>query len=125
MNWFIAKMVYRIVCGHGDHTPQFDEQLRLIYAEDKLHAFHKARLLGDGDCIKDDSDVPINVQWKFMDVVELHSLHNSTDGAEIDSVIKEEADAEMYIRTIKKRATQLLQDSLHQFTGINSIAIGT
>ena len=35
MNWFLAKIVYRIVCGKGEHTPQFDEQLRLIGAEDE------------------------------------------------------------------------------------------
>ena len=49
MKWFLAKLVFRIHCGNGNHTPQFDEQLRLIYAEDELHAFHKARLLGEGD----------------------------------------------------------------------------
>ena len=49
MKWFLAKLVFLIHCGNGNHTPQFDEQLRLIYAEDELHAFHKARLLGEGD----------------------------------------------------------------------------
>jgi len=27
MNWYLAKLVFRIICGDGDHTPQFDEQL--------------------------------------------------------------------------------------------------
>ena len=30
MKWYLAKIVYRIICGEGNHTPQFDEQLRLI-----------------------------------------------------------------------------------------------
>src|ERR1051326_2143892 len=47
MNWYLAKIVYRIVCGDGNHTPQFDEQLRLIQASDELHAFQKARRLGE------------------------------------------------------------------------------
>ena len=46
MKWYLAKLVYRIICGEGAHTPQFDEQLRLIYAEDDLHAFQKARTTG-------------------------------------------------------------------------------
>jgi len=41
MNWYLAKMVFRIVCGDGNHTAQFDEQLRLISAGSKEEAFHK------------------------------------------------------------------------------------
>ena len=26
MHWFLAKIVYRIICGSGEHTAQFDEQ---------------------------------------------------------------------------------------------------
>ena len=33
MNWYLAKIVYRIICGQGNHTAQFDEQLRLIQAK--------------------------------------------------------------------------------------------
>jgi hypothetical protein len=28
MRWFVAKIVYQIICGNGNHMPQFDEQLR-------------------------------------------------------------------------------------------------
>ncbi|MEP7145243.1 MAG: DUF4288 domain-containing protein [Ferruginibacter sp.] len=125
MNWFLAKLVFRIFCGNGNHIPQFEEQLRLIYADDQLHAFHKARLLGEGDCISYEREPAVGVKWKFIDVTELHSLIHFTDGAEIYSILKEEADADMYIRRVKRTATQLLQQSLHQFTGINSILIGT
>jgi hypothetical protein len=123
MNWFLAKLVFRIVCGSGTHTAQFEEQVRLIYADDELHAFHKARLLGEGDCLKEGSLA--GVQWKFIDVCELHLLGQSTDGAEIFSTIKEEANAEAYIRSIQKMASQLFQRSLHQFTCLNSISIGS
>ena len=125
MHWFLAKLVFQIVCGNGRHTPQFDEQLRLIYAEDELHAFHKARLLGEGDCLKDESGHAIAVKWKFIDVIELHHLTEYTDGVEIYSNIREEADPNLYIRSIQKKARQLLQLGIHQFTGSNNIEIGT
>ena len=124
MTWYLAKLVYQITCGVGNHTPQFDEQLRLIYAEDYLHAFHKARLIGDmefGTCC---SNLSIAVQWKFIDVSELLPLANLIDGAEIYAAVREEEDAEMYIRTTQKRAVQLLQQGLHLFTGINYQPIG-
>ncbi|MEO5893999.1 MAG: DUF4288 domain-containing protein [Ferruginibacter sp.] len=125
MNWFLAKLVFRVFCGTGNHIPQFDEQLRLIYAEDELHAFHKARLLGEGDTKNIGAESMPGVQWKFIDVTELHALTQFVDGAEIYAVIKEEKDADLYIRTIKKTATQLLQNCLHHFTQINNILIGT
>lgn len=125
MNWFLAKMVFRIVCGNGNLAPQFDEQLRLIYAEDELHAFHKARLLGESDCVKEEMESLVNVQWKFIDVTELQLLTCKTDGAEIYSVIREEPDANLYIRSIQQTATQLLQRCLQQFTTTNSNTIGT
>ena len=46
MNWYLAKIVYRIICGNGDHAAQFDEQLRLICATNKEDAFHKAQRTG-------------------------------------------------------------------------------
>lgn len=42
MNWYLAKMVFRILCGDGNHRAQFDEQLRLISAVSREEAFHKA-----------------------------------------------------------------------------------
>ncbi len=125
MKWYLSKLVFQIVCNKGYHTPQFDEQLRLIYAEDELHAFYKARLIGEGDCLKDEKGNGVPVKWKFIDVIELHLLTTETDGAEIYSIKKEEADANLYIRSIQKSARQLLQQGLHQFTDSNNILIGT
>jgi hypothetical protein len=124
MNWFLAKLVYRIFCGNGPHMPQFEEQLRLICADDELHAFHKARLFGEGDCLKNKGESAVDVKWKFIDVTELHSLTGFTDGAEICSAIREETDADLYIRRTKRNATRILQQSLHQFTDINTIFVG-
>ena len=87
MNWYLAKMVYRIVCGEGNHTPQFDEQLRLIHAEDELHAFQKARILGDREQDNFLNAAQNPVHWNFIDIVELHKLDTMIDGAEMYSRI--------------------------------------
>ncbi|MBS1741694.1 MAG: DUF4288 domain-containing protein [Bacteroidetes bacterium] len=116
MKWYLAKLVFRIICANGDHKPQFDEQLRLVQAEDDLHAFHKARLIGETE--NAGNPVPL-VQWKFIDVSELHLLSEFADGAEIYSSIQEEEEPDRYMIHIQKRATQLLQNGLHQFTGLN------
>ena len=46
MKWYLAKIVFQIICGEGMHTPQFDEQLRLIEAANEDLAFEKASTLG-------------------------------------------------------------------------------
>ncbi len=115
MNWYLAKIVYRIICGKGEHTAQFDEQLRLIEAEDALHAFNKAQLLGDRG-----QDTFLNqqhalVQWKFINVSELYQLDTLVDGAELYSKIKEEDDADSFIRITNLKAAHLLSVKAEQF----------
>lgn len=41
MNWYIAKIVFKISSENTEHRPQFDEQLRLIAAESEEAAFLK------------------------------------------------------------------------------------
>lgn len=106
MKWYLAKIVYRIIC-EGNHTPQFDEQLRLVHAEDDLHAFQKARLIGDEEEDNFLNDHQKRVHWKFIDVSELHPLNDLTDGAEIYSRICEEEDVGSYIKMINNRAKHL------------------
>ena len=119
MKWYLAKLVYRIICGDGDHTPQFDEQLRLIAADDDMHAFQKARVLGhrEQDNFLNSSEKPVH--WKFIDVAEIHELSELNDGVEIYSRISEEDDAALYIQLVKLRATHLLENSMYQTMHLN------
>jgi hypothetical protein len=119
MKWYLAKIVYRIICGDGEHTPQFDEQLRLIQAEDDMHAFQKARLIGDGeeDHFLNHHDKPVS--WKFIDVSELHPLNDLIDGAEIYSRICEEENAGEYIRQVNNRSKFLHEHCLQKILHMN------
>ena len=97
MNWYLAKVVFQIICGDGNHTAQFDEQLRLVGANNEYEAFTKAQQIGILE-----QDTFLNeqknlVQWKFIDVSELHKLSNLMDGAEMYSRVTEVDNAEIYI----------------------------
>ena len=50
MSWYLTKIVYRIICGQGNHTAQFDEQLRLIEAGSSQEAFEKATEAAKSGC---------------------------------------------------------------------------
>ncbi len=124
MNWFLVKLVYRFICGGGLHTPEFNEQLRLVAADDILHAFHKARLIGERETAGIISN-GLQLTWKFIDVSEILPIEKTTDGAEVWSGMNEEADADMYIRNTQQKSKALLQEAIYQFNNLNVSAIGT
>jgi hypothetical protein len=114
MNWYLAKMVFRIVCGEGEHTPQFDEQLRLVSGITKEEAFQKALDMGQKE-----EDTFYNrkeqlVQWKFINVSELYRLSELIDGAELYSRIEEQENAEGYIYTVNQKAENIFFTQTHQ-----------
>ena len=113
MNWYLTKLVFRIICGDGDHTPQFDEQLRLISAPSKEDAFAKAKQLGEKE-----QDTFYNrkhqlVQWQFINVSELYKLSELIDGAELYSRIEERDNAEAYIHIVNQKADNILATQTH------------
>ena len=111
MNWYLAKIVYQIVCGDGNHRPQFDEQLRLIVASNEHEAFHKAQRIGVTEQEKFLNNRQCLVEWKFIDVCELYQLSELIDGAELYSRIQEADDAGAYIDIIHRKADYIEGDN--------------
>ena len=114
MNWYLSKIIFRIICGEGQHTPQFDEQLRLIAARDENEAFEKALAIGrkeQDDFYNHDKQL---VQWKFINVSELYRLSGLLDGAEMYSRIQETDDPEAYIDLANRRADHIRINSTHK-----------
>ncbi|MEO6406245.1 MAG: DUF4288 domain-containing protein [Ferruginibacter sp.] len=107
MNWYIAKIVYRIICGDGDHTAQFDEQLRLISAFNKAEAFDRSIALGKMEEDNFYNHDKLLVRWEFVNVLELYELNDLVDGAEIYSRIKEVNDGEGYSTFVHKKSAAI------------------
>lgn len=111
MKWYLAKVVYRIICGDGNHTAQFDEQWRLIEAVDESAAFEKATSIGQSEAETFYNQRQQVVAWQFVNVPELHCLQPLLHGAEVHSRITEVDDAEGYINFIHHKAQSLQQKS--------------
>jgi len=114
MNWYLSKIVFQIICGEGSHSPQFDEQLRLVSGHSKEEAFLKAQELG-----KKEEDTFFNakeqlVQWHFVNVCELYEISELIDGAELYSRIEERDSAEAYIQTVNQKAENIYFTQTHQ-----------
>ncbi len=115
MEWYLAKLVYRFQPIIERGTVHFEEQIRLLEAEDELHAFHKAQQIGSQEeChLKDDNDCSIH--WHFIDVIQLLKLHQHMDGAEILSQPYTTNDPEGYQKKIRLKAAYLLSDCTDLF----------
>jgi hypothetical protein len=104
MQWYVAKLIFRIVCGDGEHLPQFDEQLRLFMAHTLQEALHKARSTGEAEATCFVNQQQQLVHWRFIDVSDLHVLHEVIDGTELYSRIEERSNAQDYEAWIKQKA---------------------
>ncbi|WP_207511970.1 DUF4288 domain-containing protein [Longitalea luteola] len=115
MNWFLAKIVYRIVCGEGDHTAQFDEQLRLVQAADENEAFDKAKAIGEQEQEMFLNQQQKLVSWQFVNVCELYKISALIDGAELYSRIQETDDAGVYMDLVHKKAAHIKASNTHKY----------
>lgn len=109
--WYVAKIVFKI-CNEG--RPQFDEHLRLIEASGFEEAFLKSRMLGLREEVYFVNDSEKPVRWEFVNVPELYPLSSLADGIELHSAIREEDEAEAYVRMIHQKAVsmQLMQSPI-------------
>lgn len=114
MKWYMAKMVFRIICGDGEHTPQFDEQLRLVSGNSKEEAFQKAKEMGNKEEETFYNRKEQLVQWQFINISELYLLNELIDGAELYSRIEEKESADAYIYTINQKASTLFYNHSSQ-----------
>ena len=88
MNWYIAKIIFGISAERRDLN-QFDEQFRLIQADNQEEAFLKARMIGlsEEDSFLNDNNKM--VKWEFINVEELLPIRQLEDGVEVYSRIYE------------------------------------
>ncbi len=107
MNWYIAKVIFKISNARNKDTSQFDEHLRLIEADSFEEAFFKARILGikEEDHLMDD-DLQ-SVSWEFVNVSEIIPLRELKDGLELYSQIHETAEVRAYINLVHMKAASL------------------
>lgn len=110
MEWYLAKIIFRIVCSDGNHAPQFDEQLRLIAAANHREALHKATSLGECAQHRFPNERQQWVHWQFINVAELARLGKLEDGTELHYRIAEPDNADRYIALIHEKAARISGD---------------
>lgn len=107
MNWYIVKLVFRVVSGQGAHTPQFDEQLRLISSNNSENAYKKAYLIGVDNQETLMNDKNTTVKWEFIGVADISPIEEFKDGMEMYSTTHETQEPHSYIRYIENKGHYL------------------
>ncbi|WDF56478.1 DUF4288 domain-containing protein [Mucilaginibacter sp. KACC 22063] len=107
MNWYVAKIIFRILCNDGNCQAQFDEQLRLISAQTKSEAFEKAIAFGRQNEDRFLNDDRQKVKWSFVNVADINEISGLKDGVELYSNIHEATDADLYVGWANHKAALL------------------
>jgi hypothetical protein len=104
MNWYIAKIVYQIVSGRVAHKPQFDEQFRLIKADELDWAWEKAQVIGRLEENAFFNQKKEFVEWKYIAVEDVMKIDALEDGAQLYARTEEPCDMHEYISITQTRA---------------------
>lgn len=106
MNWYLARLVFLVKSSFMDANQHFDEQLRLLQADEPIHAFEKARHLGK----QEENDQVWKGRLEFVGVPDLVRLDPPGDGMNLYSFTRETTDPEEYLTFIRRKEA---------FTGMN------
>lgn len=101
-SWFLVKIVFQIICGNGEHKPQFDEQLRLILASNINTAIEKSKKLAAEEVQSSEL-----VQWKLVAVTDVYPFSTYIDGAALFSKVTEEEHGAAYIHTLQLKEKEI------------------
>lgn len=104
MKPFLATLVFQISVDQHNGPAQFDEQVRLILAEDLLSAWDKAREKGNKDEDHFLNHLGHQVAWTFISVTDVFPLHSVTDGGQVYSITHEADNAGIFIDQIRERS---------------------
>lgn len=102
MNWYIAKIIYRIA-SEADTAAQYDEQLRLLQAEDLQAANVKAHDIGRQEEQAFFNQHQQLVQWQLLEIADIRPVSAIADGAEIYSHIEEPENEEAYLQIVHRK----------------------
>lgn len=105
MNWYLVKMVFQIV--NGNNRAQFDEQLRLVKADEITWASEKASVLGwlEQTTFKSNQG---EVEWRFIGVAEIQQVGGWEDGMQLWSTTSEMDNESEYINLVKTNSAKAL-----------------
>lgn len=110
MQRFLYKFVYQIVIEGNSGTTQFDEQFRIIFAENASMALAKSQLVSEKEEARFWNADNQEVCWNLVSVLLIASLDQLEDGEMVFSQNQEFEQPSGYVQFIKEQSeAQLFQ----------------
>lgn len=106
MNWYLVKLVFQIL--NGNTSAQFDEQLRLVWADEADWAVEKASVLGVLEQTTFKNIHGVEVELKFIDVADIQKVSKLSDGVQLFSATVEPRCPNEYKMALVLNATKAL-----------------
>jgi hypothetical protein len=112
LDWYLAKLVYKIDRPAQNRPAEFDVQLRLIRADEKDWAIEKATTIGrlEETVVTDTHNR--TVEWKFIGVTEIIEIGELEDTSLIYSQSEEPTNETEYKVSLKSKMALLNQHIL-------------
>lgn len=107
LHWFLVKIIFEIKIEGRNSAPQFEEQFRLIKADELEWAIEKATILSKMEESAFLNDRNQKVEWEFVKIVELLPLEGIDDGMQLYAQTEEPENVNAYLEVIKRKANQL------------------
>lgn len=107
MKWYIAKIIFKISRADKSVHSQFDEQFRLISAEDLQSATIKAEQIGLTEEETFEDENRIKVFWNYIGIENIFEVDNIKDGVQLYSLTSEQEEPDQYIRYVELRTSAL------------------
>lgn len=108
MNWYLVRMIFQIVWGDENRPARFDEQWRLIRADEICWAREKATIIGNLESQFEQPSGTARIEWKFIAVADIFEVPYGADGAQVFSTTEEPKDAHHYLSMITARSKQFV-----------------
>ena len=112
MKWFAVTYIYKIICGEGSHSPQFNEQTRLLSALNLKSALKKANLNAQKFNVPFTNCEGKLVKWKFIAVASIYEIEAPEDGVEVNAKIVEPQSVDSYLKKLGYRKKSLINQIL-------------
>lgn len=106
---FLVKLVFQVE-PMRDGRAEFDEQFRIIHADDERTAFSRATILGEQEQGAFSGPRETTIRWRFIGVSDIHALESLADGMQLFSSTVHE-DPQTYIPYLRLRAGALAQSA--------------
>ncbi len=113
MKRYLTKLMFSIQIENSNGLAEFDEQIRVIEARNAEDAFYKARRIG-----KNEEETFVNqanqrVSWKFIDVPEVYSLEEMSDGQQLYSNTHKTHDGTSFVHYVRQKSMEIQVKNLN------------